>query len=207
MVTCPWCGTNYLAFQPNCKNCGGPLPAPSADAAGPEPAADEIPSPGQPPRRISDRYAWRILLADGWWIAALVFGLIGTIFFLVGAGLLLGIVTAIVGVIFLFLGMAFLGAGGTVFFWRYQAAQKTVGVLRDGIAVVGEITDLQQNYSVTINGRHPWIIAYAYAVRGQTYAARVNTLNQPGLQLRAGRPVRILYLPGEPQRSSIYPHP
>ena len=25
MVTCPWCGTAHLEFQPNCKNCGGPL--------------------------------------------------------------------------------------------------------------------------------------------------------------------------------------
>ncbi len=25
MVICPWCGTNYPAFQPNCDKCGGPL--------------------------------------------------------------------------------------------------------------------------------------------------------------------------------------
>lgn len=207
MIICPWCGTNYLAFQPNCKNCGGPLPAPSGGAASPDFSTEEISNPGQPPRPIANRYAWRLLLADGWWIAALVFDLIGTIFFIVGAGLILGIVTAFVGVIFLFLGIAFLGAGGAVFFWRYQTAQKVVRVLRDGIPIVGKITDLQQNYSVTINGHHPWIIGYEYLVRGQTYTARVTTLNQPGQQLQVGKTVLVIYLADEPQRSSIYPHP
>lgn len=207
MIICPWCGTNYLVFQSNCKNCGGTLPAPTAAPALQDTPAVEILAPGQPPRPIANRYAWRLLFADGWWIAALAVGMNGIIFSLVGAGLLLGIVTALVGVIFFLLGLALLAASGAVFFWRYQTAIKVVRVLRDGIPVSGKITGLQQNYSVTVNGRHPWIIEYEYLTGGQTYTARVTTLNQPGQQVQGGKTVWVLYLADEPQRSSIYPHP
>ena len=33
MVVCPWCGTNYAAFQSNCSKCGGPIQAVQAVTA------------------------------------------------------------------------------------------------------------------------------------------------------------------------------
>jgi hypothetical protein len=205
LIICPWCGTNYLTFQPNCQNCGGPLEA-KEEATSPG-TSEELPMPPAAPRPISNRYVWRCLSADGWWIAALVLGLLGFIFSLVGIGLTVAIITAIIGIPFLLFGLVFLGTGIAVFVWRYQRAQKVVSVLREGDVANGQIVDLQENYSVMINGRHPWVIDYEYQANGQTFTGNVTTLNRPGQQLQAGKAVRILYLASEPKWSSIYPHP
>ncbi len=201
MFTCPWCGTNYAVFQPNCTNCGGALPAVN------ETYSDEPPMPPLAPRSISQSYARRLLFSDGWAIAAFVFGLLGVIFSFVGGGLTLGIITAFIGLPFLLLGVAFLGAGGGILIWRYQNAQKIVYVLRDGEATRGEIVDAQPNYHVRVNGRNPWVIRYRFQANGQSYDGNVSTLNQVGQQFQAGKAVCILYLPSAPQWNSIYPHP
>jgi hypothetical protein len=206
MIICPWCGTAHVTFQSNCKNCGGPLP--SADDKKPSSVpAEELPTPPLPPRPIPNRYVWRLLSRDGWSIAAFVFGLLGVIFSLVGAGLTIAIITAFVGIPFLLLGIAFLIAGVWVFLWRYQNAQKIVNVLRDGEATRGQIVEMQQNYSVRINGRYPWVIRYQFQADGQDHEGKVTILNPPGEQLQAGKAVCVLYLPATPKWSSIYPHP
>ena len=163
--------------------------------------------PPPAPRSISKNYVWRLLSTDGWSIAAFVFGLLGSIFTLVGAGLTIGVITAFVGIPFLLLGLAFLGIGGGVLNWRYKETQKVVNVLRVGEATRGQIIEIQENYSVRINGRYPWVIRYQFQAGGQAYQGSVTTLNQPGQQLQAGKAVSILYLPMAPKWSSIYPHP
>ncbi len=204
MVTCPWCGTNYLAFQSNCTNCGGPLQAVGENT----PVSFETPStPPLAPRPISDRYVWRLLASDGWWIAALVLGILGLVVSLVGSGLTAAVITAFVGIPFLIMGVPLLVIGGWVFLWRYQKAHKTVEVLLEGEATRGQILETQENYSVTVNGRHPWVIRYQFRANGEEHQGTVTTLNQPGQQLQAGKPVSVLFLPSAPQWSSVYPHP
>ena len=206
MITCPWCGTSYLAFQSNCKNCGGPLIASGAPV---ETAAstENILTPPPAPRPISKSYAWRLMSSDGWSIAAFVFGLLGVIFSAVGAGLTLGVITAFVGLPFLFLGLIFLASGGLAFVWRYQEAQMVLGVLREGAAARGQVVEIQENYSVSVNGRHPWIIRYQFQANGESQEGKVTTLNPPGQQLAKGKAVCVLYLPVAPKWNSIYPHP
>jgi hypothetical protein len=206
MIICPWCGTNYIDFQSNCKNCGGPLQAVAETSAASAPD-ESLPTPPPAPRPISNKYIWRLLFADGWAIAAFVFGLLGLIFSLVGGGLIVGIITAFVGIPFFLLGIAFLGAGGGIMIWRYQQAQKIVNVLRVGQATQGQVVELQENYSVSVNGQHPWEIRYQFQAGGQDHAGQVSTLNQPGLKLQVGKPVCVLYLPTDAQWNSIYPHP
>jgi hypothetical protein len=210
-ITCPWCGTNYAAFQTNCRNCGGPLPAPDG---GRQPAAPsiagweaELAVPPPAPRPIADSYAWRLLWTDGWAIAAGVFTLLGAVFTLVGSALTLGIITAFVGLPFLGLGVLFLALGGYGLNWRYRAAQQTVNVLRHGEAARGEITGVEENYSVRVNGRHPWIITYRFQALGREHTGQVSTLNPPGSQLRPGQPACVLYLPNTPEHNALYPHP
>ena len=206
MVICPWCGTNYPAFQPNCDKCGGPLQLADEEIVSPD--SDEfLQTPPLPPRPISDRYVWRLLFNEGWWIATLVFSILGVVFFLVGAGLALGGITAFVGIPFLMLGIGFLVAGGVVGVWRYQIAQKVVNVLQVGEATRGQITETQQDYSVTVNGRSPWIIRYQFQANGQTVEGKVSTFNPLGPYLQVGKAVSVLYLPADPKWSSIYPHP
>ena len=206
MIICPWCGTNYPVFQSNCKNCGGLLRAVEV-TAGSSVSTENTPAPPPAPRAISKSYVWRLLSTDGWAIAAFVFGLLGGIFSLVGVGLTIGIITAFVGVPFLLLGLAFLGIGGGVLNWRYKETQKVVNVLRVGEATSGKIVEVQENYSVRINGRYPWVIRYQFQVNGQNYEGKVSTLNPVGEKLQAGKVVCILYLQTAPQWNSIYPHP
>lgn len=172
MIICPWRGTNYLTFQPNCQNCGGPLPA-FADTSISAASTETIPTPPPAPRSISTNYIWRLLSTDGWSIAALIFSLLGVIFSLVGAGLTIGAVTAFVGIPFLVLGLAFLGIGIGILTLRYRETQKVVDVLREGEATHGIITEIQKNYSVQINGRSPWVIRYQFQVNGQNYEGKI----------------------------------
>lgn len=205
MITCPWCGTHYTAFQSNCRNCGGPL-SPAL-----EPSAlqrdDEFVSPPPAPRSISDSYVWRLMFADGWAITAGVFALLGAIFSMVGMGLTLGIITAFVGIPFLGLGLLFLGLGAVILNRRYQEAQKIVMVLRQGEATRGQIEHTEENLSVRINGRHPWTIRYNFQLNGRSYRGQVTTLNYPGPQLQPGKAACVLYLPNAPEVNALYPHP
>ncbi len=205
MIICPWCGTAYVTFQSNCRNCGGPLLA--ADESSHSSPNEDIPIPPSAPRPISPSYVWRLTFTSGRGIAGLVLGLLGLVFTMVGAGLTLGIITAIVGIPFLFLGLLLLAAGAILLFLQYQQAQNVVSAIRDGEAARGQVLDVQQNYYTRINGRYPWIVRYQFQANGQTHEGRVSTLNPPGERLQAGKPVYILYLPGSPQWSSIYPHP
>lgn len=209
MITCPWCGTHYAAFQSNCKNCGGPLPPPAQAAApAPEREADLLsPLPPPPPRPISDSYIWRLLAADGGAIAGGIFAMLGAIFTMVGVPLTIGIITAFVGLPFAGLGIVFLGVGGLVLVRRYEAAQKTVSVLRLGQAAPGRILEVRENYNVTVNNRHPWTITYQFQMNGRNYEGKVSTLNRPDPQLQPERPAYVLYLPAAPEVNTLYPHP
>ncbi len=202
MFTCPWCGTHYQAFQSNCTNCGGPIPEVHQHIETPQ--GERIPNPPPPPRLISDGYAWRLLLSDGWSVAAFIFGLIGGIFVMVGVPLTIGIITAFVGIPFALLGFAFLGGGIAILVWRYGETQKVVNVLRLGLATRGQILELEENYAVSVNERHPWNITYEFEVNGRLYDSKITTLNPPG-HLQAGQAACVLYLPDDPSISTIYP--
>ena len=205
MITCPWCGTNYVTFQPNCKNCGGSLSLPAEQSADPSATGISIPPPA--PRNVPRNYAWRILLTDGWGIVGLVFLLLGAVFGIVGLGLIMGIVTALVGLPFAALGVVFVVGGGGILIWRYERAQQTVKVLEEGDAVLGKIAEVYQNWNVQINGRHPWTVVYRYAVSGQEYGGKVTTLSRPDLGQQPGKGVYVLYSGAKPAQSTIYPHP
>ena len=206
MIVCPWCGTAYTEFQSNCKNCGGTIP-PTVAVAGPAVSSGSLPVPPPAPREISNQYAWRLMLTDGWSIAAFVFSLMGVIFGMVGGGLTLGVVTAFVGIPFLAFGLAWFALGVSLLVWRYNKTIKIVEVLRDGVAVRGEVVDVQENYSVRINQRHPWVIRYQFQSNGQTFTGEVSTISPAGRDFQTGNAVSVLYLPADPQWNCIYPHP
>jgi len=209
MVTCPWCGTHYSAFQPNCRNCGGPLPAPLEPRPVDEPTAGPpaLPEPPPPPRPISDSYALRLLAADGVGIVAGVFLFIGSVFASLGLILVAGIVTAPVGLPFALIGVVFGGGGGFFLRQRFLEKRRIVEVLRHGVAVPGEITDTRLNASVTVNGRHPWDIDYVFRVDGQQQQGSVSTLSPPGPHLQPGSAVYVLAMPRHPEDNALYPHP
>ncbi len=209
MITCPWCGTNYTTFQSDCSRCGGPMPVPT-QLVDPVIGTGEAPAPLSPPaapRTISNNYVWKLMFGEGWTIAALVFLLLGGIFSVVGFALTVVVITAFVGIPFLILGIIFLIGSCAVIYWRYQVNRKQVMVLKWGQSVLGTVSNLEENYSVTVNGRHPWSIDYQFQVGGQAYTGKVGTLNQPGIHLQTGRPVYVLYMQTDPLQNSLYPHP
>jgi hypothetical protein len=205
MITCPWCGTNYTSFQPNCDNCGGSLPLPPELA--PEAAAKSMVSPPPPPRDVPRRAFWHIVSSDGWAITAAVFSLLGFVFATVGIPLTVSLIATFVGLPFLGLGLLFLGGGIAILVWRGRMALETVEVLREGKAVVGEIVSVVQNYHVRVNGRYPWTVKYDYEVDGRLYGGEVTTLSRPDLSQEPGSEVYVLFLPGDPSQSTIYPSP
>jgi len=210
MINCPWCGTNYESFHSNCQNCGGPMQIPSGNSSQslePRSPLLNMVIPPAPPRPISNRYVWRLLVSDGWAIAACVFGLLGFIFILVGVGLTLGVVTAFMGIPFSGLGLLLLGGGGTLAGLRYQAAKKTVGVLRVGEVAEGQIAQVVDNFHLRVNGHYPWVIRYEFRVDGQLYEGWVSTLNTPGAALQPGQRACVLFLPQAPGQNVLYPHP
>jgi membrane protein implicated in regulation of membrane protease activity len=205
LIICPWCGTNYLVFQSNCKNCGGRLPAAGAAVASTD-SPDTLPPPPAP-RPISERYVWRLLSSNANAIGGGILAFLGLIFGLVGAPLAIAGVTAFVGIPFFLLGVILLAIGGWMFIGQYKDAQKLVHALRTGEATHGRIVEVQENHAVQVNGRNPWSIRYQFEVNGHSYEGTVSTLNAVGDQLREGETAWVLYLPTAPQWSSIYPHP
>ncbi|MBN2387681.1 MAG: hypothetical protein JXB85_11740 [Anaerolineales bacterium] len=206
MITCPWCGTSYVEFRSNCRNCGGTIELPRSDSPA---GADEvrIPVPPLPPRPVARSYVWRLLWTDGWAITAFVFALLGILFAPLGAILAIFLITIFVGLPFLGLGLLFLGAGIGLLAWRYQAAGRTLRVLQNGQATRGEIVSVEVNSAVQVNGRNPWTIAYRFQAGGAEHQGRVTTLNPPGPQLQAGWPACVLYLPEKPEYNALFPHP
>jgi hypothetical protein len=204
MITCPWCGTTYLNFQSNCNNCGGPLAPPRQEQ---ELLEDEILFPPPAPRPVSDRFVWKLLNADGWAVAGGIFAFLGLIFASLGTVLTIALVTAFVGIPFAFLGMVFLLIGGIGFYYRYKQASSTVQVLQQGEPIRGQLTSIERDFTVQVNGRNPWILRYRFDFNDQTYQGKVTTLNDPDSKLRAGSPICVLYLLSNPEQNAMYPHP
>jgi hypothetical protein len=148
-----------------------------------------------------------VLATDGWAITCFVFGLLGTIFTLVGVPLTLAMITAFVGIPFAALGLIFLAGATTLGAWRYHEAGQMVEVMRTGEAVEGHIVELTQNLNVRINGRNPWVIRYEFHAAGKHYEGKVSSLKTPGPALLQGQRVCVLYLPQAPARNVIYPRP
>lgn len=210
MITCVYCGTNFEHFQSNCDNCGGILPAPEimAEINAIVEAEDEtIPEPPAPPRQISNKYILKLMLGDGASIVALVFTILGIVFLPLGIILTFGIITAFVGIPFAGLGALFFFGGIALGVVRYQEKQKIIEVLRNGLAVMGEITQVEQNMNVRVNNRNPWKIKYVFDLAGSIYQGAVTTLNTPGIGLQPGRKANVLYLKESPKHNSLYPHP
>ena len=205
MTTCPWCGTNYTSFQPNCDNFGGAMPLPVEEASSSTEEVLRVPPPA--PRSLPRNYIFRLLFTDGWTIMAVVFTLIGIIFGSIGVALTVTLVAAFVGLPFAGIGALFLMIGVPILVWRYREAQQTVLVLQEGDPALGEITDVAQNYNIRVNGRYPWSILYRFDVMGQVYEGKVTTLSQPDLSQQPGKPVVVLYLQDDPEQNVIYPHP
>ena len=196
-VSCSFCDTQYLEYQPTCRNCGGPLPVKpgSGPGAQPPPAPRELP-PGYMKKKV--------------WLRPTV--LVGAIFALVGLPFL--VIFPIVGFstgMWLFiiigggLGGLFTFGGATLFFKGYSAAKKRVAAYIHGTATMGTISNVAQNYNVRINGRSPWNVTYQFQAEGGKFQGVASSLDDSAGQREVGQQVHVLYMPRRPRINTIYP--
>jgi len=192
-----------MAFQSNCRNCGGPLRLLENESE--ECEAFIMPPP--PPRPVPNSYFWKLLFIDSWGITALIFAIMGAVFTFLGIGLTVAIVTMFVGLPFLGIGLLFLSIGGVGLIIRGQEIKNIVLVLQNGHPLPGKITGIEENQMVSINNRHPWKISYQFTLDGRVFEGTKTTLNVPGSYHQPGRKVCVLYLQNKPEINTIYPHP
>ncbi len=214
-ITCPYCGTHYRYFQPNCDNCGGSLPLPDPNVVDPTAVIDqpEAVTPAKPirppeaPRNVPNSHIWKLMSTSVGPILGGIFGVMGLIFTILGVMMTITIVAAMVGIPFLLIGVVFLGVGAPLFFVSLSRARTTLKVIRQGQEVLGQIVRVEQNFQVSINGRHPWKLTYQFEVGGKKYQGVNQTLSIPDLSQRPGQSVYVLYNPENPTENSIYPNP
>ncbi len=169
---------------------------------------DESPlAPPPAPRSIDSGYARHLLKSDGVAITAGVFILLGIIFSIVGVILFVTVVAALIGIPFIGVSVVFLAAGILMMIWRHQKAEMTINVLRTGEPVLGRITRISEDLTVSIGNRHPWLIKYQFQLDGRTYQGQVSTFEMPGPRHQVNKDIYVLYLPGAPKHHTIYPHP
>jgi hypothetical protein len=197
-VTCPWCKHYWPAgmVAAECANCGGALPAPPGPTRAAEPPAI--------PRRLPQRYTNDLL---GWKnvgaIVGTVFAAFGALFAAIGVGLCF---------VLLPLGLGFFGFGalfGTIGWLLRSASRKSalrqIDALTRGHVAEGQLVGVRQDFSESINGRHPYRIEYVFYVNGQPLGGStsgwdiVNALRQPG------EPLWVVFLPENPSINSIWP--
>ncbi|MFN8283905.1 MAG: DUF3592 domain-containing protein [Chitinophagales bacterium] len=183
-VTCPWCKSYYSSYplSPNCVNCGGPLPK----AIG----ADKGEKPEEPPRVLPKKFVHQVM----YWRNT--HSLIGIVFIAIGIP-----TTFAMG-----FGLIFLAVG--IFLYRYgrKVGQEKIQALSNGVAVDGTITEIYQDTSQSINGRHPYIIKYQFTTReGAQQADSVTSWDDNSTLRNHGDGIWIVYIPENPTISSPWP--
>lgn len=208
MITCPWCGTHFQTFRPNCSQCGGSLPLPEPVDASMQAARDEfLIIPPTAPREIPDSHVKRLMLVETGGLTGGILTLLGGIFAFVGLLLTVIIITAFVGIPFSIIGLVMLGFGISLLNAAHQKAKGMVEVLRHGEPVLGTITGIVEKTHIQINNRSPWCIHYQFEHQGRVVQGESSTMSFPGFGTRRGSKVYVLVMPDDPNRHSIYPNP
>ena len=158
----------------------------------------------------------RHFFASGSGVVALVFSIIGLAFLPVGASLAFVFLAndatdqaAAVeepgwapAVGFLSLGVGFAAVGMTLGWRRVASLRRRKALRRHGIPATGKITSVEQNVSVRVNRRHPWIVRYDYSVGGMQYHGAENTFDVPA-EIKPGTQIGIRYDGQDPRQSAL----
>ncbi|MBN1150407.1 hypothetical protein JXA84_04195 [candidate division WOR-3 bacterium] len=205
-MTCPWCGTIETETRTNCKNCGGPLPVLRTVFID-EDEEFLFDPPPLPPRQISDSYVKKIAASNALFIMSFVFSIVGGCFGLVGFILTILLITAVIGIPFLILGTVILVFGIFTLKNQYELAKEKVNVLRIGEATEGKIASYEENKNITVNKKHPKIIKYEFFLNYIKYTGEITTYKDLSHLYYEGKKVWILYMPENPEKNTLYPHP
>lgn len=179
-VQCPWCKTQYnftqLGTNTNCKNCGGTLEYQfNFSEVGPQPPPA--------PRFLPPKFVKRIKYTSN------VKVIIGLVFMIVFCWT---IIFPIIG----------------FFIWRsgLKEAKNELVPLRNGTPVLGTVTAVRVDGSKRINDRFPMIVDFIFDAHGRSVVGSVgNIFADMHLLKQPGQKVWVVYMPDDPNLSSIWP--
>lgn len=158
----------------------------------------------------------RDFFASGSGVVALVFSILGLAFLTVGAGSVFALLANeatdqattvgeprwVLGVIFLSIGAGFATVGMTLGWRRVASLRRGEALRKYGMPTTGTITSVEQNVSVRVNRRHPWIVQYDYSVGGVLYHGTESTFDVP-VGIKPGAQIGIRYDGEDPRRSAL----
>ncbi|MES2568086.1 MAG: hypothetical protein V4565_14520 [Bacteroidota bacterium] len=177
IINCPWCRSQFAnVIISNCPNCGGPV----------EYQMDTAmlgPKPPMAPRALPAKFVRRTKYYGN------VYTMIGMVFTIVFFW----------SVIFPLIG---------IFLWRkgIKDANDELVPLEHGSVVQGEIESIEVDHSKHVNGTHPYIVHFLFKVNGQMHSGNVGNIFDPVHKLkRVGDPVWVVYMPHDPDLSSVWP--
>lgn len=181
-TTCGWCQTQVPppVTVTNCPNCGGTLPQP--------PGPDRGPAPPAAPRPIPRTFEHKLKYGALFWFGSAVAVI----------GLMMSVST-------LGFSLIFTGVGGLMVKQSWTAATNRIAALKDGATGEGEITFVGYDESLTVNGKHPYLIRYRWEHDGRYRQGQKTTWDEAALDHFPGEPLWVVYLPEDTRKSAIWP--
>jgi len=106
----------------------------------------------------------------------IIFLSVGLLMFLIGVGwfryeyshIMEGVMDAIIGPgVFLILGFVFGAIGGGVLYNEYRLRRRRETLMRTGRRIQAKVVEIGMNRSISVNGRHPYIVTCQANVSGR----------------------------------------
>ena len=181
-VTCGWCETQVPppVTVTNCPNCGGNLPLP--------PGPDRGPPPPALPRHIPRQFEYKLKFGSLFWF--------GLLFFVIG------VVLALPTIGFT---LIFAAVGGFLLRSSWRTANNRIAALRNGQVAEGEVTFVGYDETLTVNGKHPYLVRYRWQVGSGYREGQKTTWNDAAMDHFRGEPLWVVYMPDDTTKSAIWP--
>ncbi|MDH3944245.1 MAG: hypothetical protein OEV06_09150 [Anaerolineae bacterium] len=143
------------------------------------------------------------MTSDAWLVGVGIVMLITTMFFCVGIGAVAWgggtLETWLLG------DLALATAALPVFIWRWGRYRRIVRILINGVTAIGEVARIEQNRTVRVNGRYPWVVRYKFEAGSDVQEGEYQTLDERIGVLRRGYKVHVVYLEENKKLNSLWP--
>lgn len=189
---CPECGAPLRLLEPLAVECGWCAASNRRDqvdhctrCGGPLPAlpgGHPGPRPPQTPRGLPVGYRARVL----YWKNVLV---------------LIGIVFSV----FFCWTLIFPAIGIPMWVIGRRNARRKLMALGFGVSTRGRVTGISKDLTQSINGRHPWLIAYDFDTETGVRRGEVAAWDASSAQRSPGDVLWVVYVPGAPEENAIWP--
>ena len=109
--------------------------------------------------------------------------------------------TGYFGLIILF----FPALGATIMGFTIRSNRREIRAFRHGRPVLAKVTSRGQNTRVSVNGRHPFEIAWEFQVDGEIYSGSLSSMSMLAMEdLMAKHQLPVLYDPANPRINTVY---